>query len=139
MGSADASIVYGLPFAGEGFDFDDSSYHEDVEKWLCENQGLSEPEGDYETNAEDRKAYWDARGELPIVLDCSGDISNDITAVYLCIRASRISADWGCGVEIPVDHIKPPPAEWDDLLRAFCEQANIPFEQPKWYLLVNYG
>lgn len=151
---ADATIVYGLPFEGEGFDcrpcgdlvqkcrWERSSelYDVDPEKWLAEFQGLIEPTRyGREANESAWEKYREAQKVLPIIIECEGDIMSGIIANHLCIREASLNGDWGRKTKIPVGHIKPPPVEWDALLKAFCERAGVPFEQPDWYLLVCYG
>ena len=136
---ASAAIIYGFPFEGENFEFDDESYREDPEVWLAQFQGLPEPDGDCDTNEDAWRKYWDARSNLPITFECEGDMMSGYTNTYLCIRASRLDGSWDEGTEIPVDHVKPPPSEWNVLLKAFCEKAGVEFKQPRWYLIASYG
>ena len=123
--SASATIIYGFPFKGDDFDFDDAYYHNDPEKWLAKFQGLPEPDGDYESNAVDTV--------------CDGDMMSGQTTTYLVIREASLDGDWCGPTQIPVGHVKPPPPEWDELLRVFCDKAGVSFQQPDWCLIANYG
>lgn len=143
--SADAAIVYGFPFKGEDFDFDSvrsaESYYDDPEKWLATFQGLTQPASE-SGDANDRawSEYLNAQRALPIKTEFGGYyMEDDETTIYLCIREASLSGDWGGGTKIPVDHIRPPPFKWKLLLKAFCEKAGVPFQQPDWFLLVSYG
>lgn len=127
MGSnANAGIIYGFLF--------EECYSHDVETWLAMHQGLPKPEGEWDDNPEAHRAYYEARKTLPIDTDCQGDMMSDVVRTYLIIKESRFN-----GMKIPVDHVRTPPPEWDELLRAFCEKSGVPFQQPDWYLIASYG
>ncbi len=130
---AKAAIIYGFSFAGEcdsGFKDDSGfdAYNEDSDQWLCEAQGLSNPE----------EGHWRAVSKLPIGIELEGDLSGGTTTDYLCIREAVIRGDWDGSTEIPMDHIRQMP-EWDAMLKAFCEKAGIEFQTPKWYLIASMG
>lgn len=131
---ANAEIIYGFPFEGENFDFDDESYHNDPDKWLAEFQGLPKPAGSYESNGSAWKEYRTARRALPIKTAYDGDMVNGRLNTYLCIREASLG-----GPKIPVGHVRTAPVEWNALLKAFCEKAGVLFQQPDWYLLASYG
>lgn len=136
---ADARIVYGFAFEGENFDFDDAAYDCDPEIWLATHQGLPNPDGCWDDNPEAHRAYYEARSTLPIDMVYDGDLQRGQATNYLVIKESRLDGDWCSGTKIPVDHIRTPPPEWDDLLRVFCEKAGVLFQQPEWLLLASYG
>jgi hypothetical protein len=106
---------------------------------LSKFQGLVPPEGTWETNKKEWQEYWVAQRALPIAIECDGSLCDGVTTDYLVIHESNLSGSWDGPTEIPVDHIKPPPAEWDTLLREFCEKSGVPFVQPKWILIVSFG
>ena len=139
---AGAAIIYGFPFAGEGCydsDFDDGLFQEDKGEWLAQFQDLPKPEGDHETNEQGWQKYWNTQMSLPITTEYEGHRDSGSTTTYLCIRASMISGSWDYGTKIPIGHIKPPPPEWDAMLKKFCEKAGVKFVQPEWYMIASYG
>ncbi len=136
---ASATILYGFPFCGDDFGFDSDDYSMDPDKWLAEFQDLPEPDGDYKTNEKEWSEYWEKKRTLPVYTQCEGCMTSGVTTTYLCIKESILDGCWEKGTKIPLNCIKPPPAEWNTLLRDFCEKSGVPFEQPDWYLTVRYG
>lgn len=130
---ARSDVIYGFPFAGEFYDatlpeYDTSAYETDPDQWLCDMQGAEAPP----------YMAWKVTNTLPIGVERDGDMSRDVTTDYLCINEATIHGDWDAPTEIrPELFLKMP--EWDELLRKFCEKAEIPFQQPKWWLLSSMG
>jgi len=136
---ADATIIYGCPFGEFDNDAEYDSYHNDPDTWLAKHQGLPEPEGDCRLSPEAWKAYCDAKHELPLTIEYSGNSMCDDGTHYLSIHVASFRGSWDAETKIPVDHIKPPPPEWDTLFREFFKTAGMPYQQPDWYLIVSYG
>jgi|GEM_PF-3929722 hypothetical protein len=151
-----------LPWAvveSEGGDDEDTDEDDpagekpDFEEWVTSLAGLTDPsahitdrnegwkewyEGD-SANKEAMSAFWKARQETvdncPIgVIDVSTGESSE-PCIILAVKPTISGASWA--------EPKPAATTLDDgalvAAKNFCEQHGIPFENPQWLLVAEYG
>ena len=76
----------------------------------------------------DKKEKLEEQSEIELVTHCH----NEYPMYILAVRASVKNANHGEPVEFGQSIVAP--AEWREKLRAFCERANMPFEEPQFIL-----
>lgn len=62
--------------------------------------------------------------------------SHDDHSYYATVNRSETKADWGDPQEITSLAVDP---TWEPKLRAFCERFDLPWREPKWWLVAYWG
>ena len=121
-------------------DDDDDSEPLEFDDLLANIAKINSPDVEYDEHSkEEYEEYWGKKHELErvcpveLVIHCSFEYGMYI----LAIKESHSAAYRGYPVELG-KQITTNPA-WDSILRNFCKEANIPFEEPGWVLASLYG
>lgn len=98
----------------------------------------------YEVHRDELRAWYDA---LKAENDLWGDVgwhiagSYDYGSPYVCIKSSRMSAEWGEMIELHPSSMAVVHSNWEETLLNHLADVNVPIptEEPRWYLTSLYG
>ena len=140
--STDAILFWGF------FLTEDEEGEDDEMPWLDEEYewdtfyakqlGIEEPTVPYNRDDEEvveiYHAYWRSNREAAKASGCdiAYHCSGDYPLYYVTVEESRIRASRGYPEEI-TDLCAAP--EWHDRLQRFCKVMDIPWQEPKWWLV----
>jgi sulfatase maturation enzyme AslB (radical SAM superfamily) len=134
--STDAILFYGF-HADEG-EWDDF-FGEEWENTFAAKVGTPEPVVGFDTEKHkaEHVAFWRARKKLVEAEPCEVDshCSGECPMPYVCVKASKTKACRGYPQEIKSLTVEP---EWEIQLNKFCELMNIPWQEPRWWLVSDW-
>ena len=136
--STDAILFFG--FSAE----DEEAWSEvfgekEWEDKLAEKKGLLPPAEAFSEKTRDaHREYWTKKEELVRAQGCDVGYhcSGDYPIPYVAIQESVVTAYRGSVKEVMTLEVKP---GWRDQLKEFCTLLDIPWQEPKWYLVSYWG
>jgi hypothetical protein len=118
-------------------DSDDDEF--DWEEVYAEAMGVPCPDAEYGDDTKPiYQAYWKRKREIIEASGCTfgSHCSGDCPMDYVAVVESETTARRGYPEEITSLEVKP---DWEPKLREFCEKLNIPWGEPKWWLVSYWG
>lgn len=166
--STDAILFYGYCWGEEHELFEEDEDSGEWAEIVAKRRGISNPWDFYRSSGAERQhsdlpyakqdeAYktWEKEVGFDEMLDTWNEEKNKIKAEYegisvsshcscsypmpyIYIESTDLRASRGYPVEVTLDHITPPTAEWDDSLARFVDDLDIDISEasgPGWFLV----
>jgi hypothetical protein len=143
--STDAILFWGIVYA------EDDEIPENIDDILSDIESVDEqiecprPEEYYSwsrmKNDPEYAQLWDDwRRRHDLWEQCRCDIgwhySSDYPMYYICVNASRTRARRGYPQEITTITVE---VDWESKLKDYCVRLNLPWHDPKWWLVSYWG
>lgn len=136
----------GILFYGIAYDEDLAvdalapNFDGDFETLYAAKMGVHEPNVEYDKTTEPLfQKYWKERRKINEQSGCHVGVycSGDYPMNFVWVNDGRYIANRGEAIEIP-DGLKAKP-EWKDQIKTYCEVLNLPYSEPKWFLVSYWG